>query len=139
MELLVQPRSMKLLNVGLEVLHEQSYEWLNEIDFWKDEISFFYSLMVKKTLRSVPINAKGKIEYIENELISMSSGALKELQLKVEEHEHFLNHLLQSNHEDEATYREKHHLLEQEFIKFKKRFKTLNKDILGLLKQIKKS
>lgn len=139
MELLVQPRSMNLLDVGLEVLHEQSYEWLNEIDFWKDEVSFFYSLLVKKTLRSVPINAKGKIEHIENELISISGGALDELKLKVEEHEKFLNHLLESNNGDERTYRDKHSLLEYEFSKFKKRFKTLNKDVLSLLKQIKKT
>ncbi|MBA3706528.1 MAG: hypothetical protein H0W84_11715 [Bacteroidetes bacterium] len=48
MELLANPKSKYLLDAGLEILHEQSIEWLNDIEFWHDEIAFFYSLVIKK-------------------------------------------------------------------------------------------
>ncbi len=139
MELLAPPKSMQLLDVGLETLHEQSFEWLNEIDFWRDEVAFFYSLLVEKTLKSVPINSRDTIENIENEILSISDGELDELQHAVEEHEKFLSHLLESNYDGEETYREKHRQLDYEFMNFKKRFKSLNKNVLSLLKQIKKT
>ena len=65
MELLTSPKSTYLLEAGLDVLHEQSIEWLNEIAFWRDETAFFYSLVAKKTLEAVPVKAKSYIEKTE--------------------------------------------------------------------------
>jgi len=50
MELIESSKAAYLLDAGLGVLHEQSIEWLSEIDFWRDEAVFFYSLIVKKPL-----------------------------------------------------------------------------------------
>ena len=42
MELLTSPKSMYLLDAGIEVLHEQSNEWLNEIAFGETKLLFLF-------------------------------------------------------------------------------------------------
>lgn len=37
-----------LLGASLEILHEESKEWLDTIEFWKDETKFFEDLLHKK-------------------------------------------------------------------------------------------
>src|ERR1035438_7363 len=82
MELLTKSKSDYLLNGSIEILHRQSMEWLNEIDFWKDEIAFFYALTVKKTLNGFPDNLKSQENKIEKELIRISGGELDNLDRK---------------------------------------------------------
>ncbi len=139
MELLTSPKSQYLLEAGLDVLHAQSNEWLNEIAFWRDEAAFFYTLMVKKTLKYVPVNAKNSIEKIEKELISITGGELDELQKNVEQHEIFLSALLKSKRLNEESYREKHGQLAFEFHEFEKRFKSLKKEVFNLVEQINRN
>lgn len=85
MELLTTPKTAYLLDAGLEVLHAQAIEWLSEIEFWRDESAFFYTLVVNKTLKFVPVNAKNSIEKIEKELVSITGGDLDDLQKEVED------------------------------------------------------
>jgi hypothetical protein len=35
------PKSILLLSAGLDVLHFESKEWLDTLNFWKDEARFF--------------------------------------------------------------------------------------------------
>ncbi|MGZ4034180.1 MAG: hypothetical protein ACXVPU_08330 [Bacteroidia bacterium] len=139
MELLLSPKSAYLLDASLEVLHEQSTDWLNEIAFWRDESAFFYSLIVKKTLKSVPLSAKSQIQKIEKELLAITGGELDKLQHEVEVHEKYLNLLMESEHYDKEIYRTKHHELSLKFSQFEKRFKSLKKDIFSLVELIDKS
>lgn len=136
MELLTSPKSAYLLNAGLETLHEQSEEWLSEIEFWRDEAAFFYTLIVKKTLKSIPMNAKDNIQKIEKELISITGGELDELQRSVEQHEKFLCRILESQKMDEGSYRNKHRELSVKFYQFEKRFKSLKKEVFNLIELI---
>lgn len=137
MKLLTSPKKEYLLEAGIEVLHEQSNEWMQEIAFWYDELSFLYSLVLKKTLKSVPVNAKDRIQLIENELIKLTGGELDRLKLTVELHEKFLSNLLEGNSNvSEKFYREKHHHLSMEFEQFEKRFKSLKKEVFSLVELI---
>lgn len=136
MNLLTPSKSMLLLNAGLEVLHEQSREWLSEIAFWRDEAAFFYSLMVKKTLDFVPANAEQNISHIEKELISITSEDLNELQKSVERHESFLNDLLEHVNKDPKNYREEHSKLTAMFAAFEQRFKKLKKEVFAFVENI---
>ncbi len=139
MELLATPKTMYLLEAGLDVLHAQSIEWLNEIAFWKDESAFFYTLVVTKTLNYIPINAKNSIEKIENELISITGGDLDDLQKEVEHHEIFLNNLLKKKYLSEESFREIHEQLTFKFYQFERRLKDLKNEIFKLVKQINKN
>ena len=135
MKLITSPKSVYLLNAGIEVLHSQSNEWLSEIAFWRDETAFFYALVVNKTLTSVPIAAKEILQDIEKELVSINSGELVDLQKEVMKHEMNLSHLLKhQNEEEEEDYRREHRLMEIKFYEMERRFKTLKKVIFGLVK-----
>lgn len=138
MELLKSSKHLHLLDARLEVLHEQSNDWLNEIAFWRDELTFFNSLFVKKTFNVVPINAKNNIIRIENEIKKISTGELDELELLVKEHEHFLGNLLESKQDNEQSYREKHRQLTHKFYFFENRLKSLKAEVFDLSKQINK-
>lgn len=140
MKLLTSPKTTYLLDADIEILHEQSNEWLNEIAFWYDELSFLHSLVIKKTLKLVPVNAKNSIEKIENELIRLTGGELDRLKLTVETHEKLLGDILEKKGStNEDTYREKHHQLINEFREFNDRLKLLKKDVFNLVKLIIKS
>lgn len=136
MKLLTPPKPIYLLDVDIEMLHEQSTEWLSEIAFWRDEAAFFSSLIIKKTLKSVPVSAKNRIKNIEKELISITIDDLDKLQKSVEQHEKFLSNLLRTESHEEETYRKKHHELAQTFVQFEKRFKALKKEVFSIVEMI---
>jgi hypothetical protein len=128
-----------LLDLGLESLHEQSMEWISDIAFWRDEVSFLYALEVEKTLKEVPVSAKRKIGLVEEELVKMAGDDLDDLYTQVTTHERFLNHLLGSSKEDEETYREKHLLLAEKIDTFNVRLRLLKKEIFEIVKQNKQA
>jgi hypothetical protein len=138
-KLLTTPKATYLLEAGLEVLHSQSNEWLNEIAFWRDESAFFYTLVVNKTLKFVPVNAQSSIKRIEEELIDITGGDLDKLQKEVEQHEVFLCDLLESTYLKEENYRKRHEELTLKFYQFEKRFKDLKNEIFKLVGQIDKT
>lgn len=137
METLPTATTAYLLDSGIETLHSQSMEWLEDIAFWRDEAAFLYALEVSKTGKAVPVKAKGKLEKIDNTLLKMSAGELDSLYDKVEAHEKFLDRLISSKREDEESYREKHKQIGEEIIKFGQRFRALKRDIFELVKLLK--
>jgi hypothetical protein len=48
MKLLSNPKTEYLLDASFEYLHNESLEWLNEMDFWRDEMAFFQKLLHKE-------------------------------------------------------------------------------------------
>jgi hypothetical protein len=139
MDLLISPKSNYLLEGGLDVLHEQSNEWLEEINFWRDESAFYYAFMLTETNNWVPITSKNELKSIEGELISLTGGELDDLQKVVEEHERFLSDLMDKHPENESNYRNKHRQLAIRFVQFEKRFKYLKHDVFKLFKAVNES
>lgn len=139
MNALTSPKSTYLLEAGIEILHEQSYEWLNEIEFWKDEAAFFKRLINNKTLISVPLNAKNNIQKIEQELFRLTENELGNLQNEVTQHEKKLNALFETGQEDKKTYRDGHKQLTQKIHEFEDRYKNLKKEVFALAESIDKN
>lgn len=123
-----------LLDKGIETLHAQSMEWLEDIAFWRDETAFLYALEMKKTLKSIPVDAKEKLQKIDDELIKISGGDLDALYDEVQKHEHYLDKMLEVAHNHEEEYREKHKQIEAKVEKFDKRLRTLKKKIFDFVK-----
>ena len=137
MKTLERANTAHLLETGIEALHSQSMEWLEDIAFWRDEAAFLYALEMRKTLVSVPVNAKNKIQKIEDELVKISGGDLDSLYNEVEKHESYLDEMLESKREDEEEYREKHKQIGDKVSRFEKRFRNLKKEIFDLVKEHK--
>ena len=63
MTVLSPSKSSYMLDIaGLDLLHEQSRDWVSEIAFWRIEANFFYSLIIKKTIKPVPLKAKSLLK-----------------------------------------------------------------------------
>lgn len=139
MELATSSKTTYLLEAGIEILHEQSNEWLNEIAFWREEIAFFYAIIIKKTHISVPIDSKDALNQIEKELDLLSGGQLDKLQKEVVEHEKSLYVFLKDKVGTEREYRETHKKLVHEFEDFEKKFRQIKRDIFSLMKLISKN
>lgn len=138
MELLTSPKKIYLLEAGLEILHEQSIDWMNEIAFWRDETAFLYSLLVTKTLKSDPADTNDQLKKTENQLIDITGDELNELEKKVKEHEKILSYLVQCQDNEQGNYRETHQNLMQLMDSFHARIKELKKDIFKIVENLKK-
>lgn len=109
MELLTYPKADYLLSASLESLHAESNAWLKEVDFWKDEMAFFYKLLTKKKLSAhLPGD---KLAAMEKELTRISNEELEKLRIEVRDHEAVLAALFKANTLKEEGYREVHRKL----------------------------
>ena len=60
----LNPKKELLLGAGLDVLHQESHEWLDTIDFWKDETRFFANLLQKRLQKTAQCQTMGKCSTI---------------------------------------------------------------------------
>ena len=125
-----------LLEAPIEILHEESLEWLEEIEFWKDEITFFFRLMLTKNTQK----PKTKMALdIESQLIYLSSEKLDDLKLSVQSHERFLSEMIKTvKWLDESVYRSKHRNLSKKFQLFEIEMKKLKTKIFQLVENSSK-
>lgn len=131
MKLLETPKGNFYLAAPIEILHRESAEWLKEIEFWKDEAAFFYTLLLKKGDKKPKTKA---ILNIENHLIYISSEKLDDLKLEIQTHERFLAGILESVRPDNEKYRTKHLSLSKKMYDFENEFKALKRQIFSFVK-----
>lgn len=127
MALLTYPRSEYLLSSSLESLHAQSIEWLASIQFWKDEMTFFYKLLhLNKSEKIFPTS---ELAESEKALVTLNAN-LDTLSGKIEAHERFLSGLLKTTVlQEEESYRQAHKLLFQEVYQLELDFKKFKKQL----------
>lgn len=130
MELLTFPKNEYLLDASLEDLHAQSQEWIKEIDFWNDEISFFYKLLHKKETKNV-FPARELAE-IEKTLIRINSEDMLRLRDEVLNHERLLSILIRSTSlSEEQVYREAHRRLYRDMYKLNDLIRAFKKSVFS--------
>lgn len=115
-----------LLDSSLESLHTESREWLTEIDFWNDEMSFFYKLIhLREPHLSFP---SADLAALEKELIHVTTQSLGKVKREVENQERALRAVVNNTSlVKERAYRGRHrslvieiHNTQDLIIKFKK-------------------
>jgi hypothetical protein len=136
MELLTSAKTTYLLEAGLDILHEQSNDWLNEIAFYREEIAFYYTIIIKKTHASVPVHSEDVLNMIEKQLDTLSGGTLDKLEGEVQMHERALYMFLQNKVGTEREYRDAHKKLAHDFDGFENNIKGVKRDIFSLIKLI---
>jgi hypothetical protein len=130
----LNPKAKLLLGAGLDVLHFESREWMETIDFWKDEIKFFDHLLKKKISPD-----KNKQEYrkmLEN-LDKIHKDLFENLEDSIIEHEKILSRI--ENGEkglSDGAYRDQHHRLQTKLQTFTNDFKTFKKIVFEYAKNI---
>ncbi|MDX1328423.1 MAG: hypothetical protein R3299_12025 [Arenibacter sp.] len=107
---------------GLDILHQESKEWLNIIDFWNDESRFFSDLLDKKE----PMHPEKKemLKYLDKVHLSL----FQYLKEDIIAHEKHLSNLLKGEKgittgeyvEKHMDLREQLHLFTMDFKEFKK-------------------
>ena len=128
---LPNPKSTFLLGAGLDVLHQESQEWLATIEFWKYELRFFAEILYWKE----PIT-----EYqvaFQNLLVQfdlLQSRIDSELEAMVMDHEKYLADLLRNEKGSNWEYRNKHKEIAEAIHDTTKRYKSFKKDVFEYVK-----
>ncbi len=130
----LNPKTELLLGAGLDVLHVESHEWLENIAFWKDEAQFFENLLIKK-------KAKGEIqkEYSKmlTELDKVHKDLFSDLQETIMKHERLLSKI--ENGEkglSEENFREEHLKIKHRMTTFTNDFRSFKKIVFDYAKQL---
>lgn len=123
-----------LLGAGLNVLHFESQEWLDTIDFWKDEIRFFENL-----LKKIEFTEDNKQDF-SNMLKSLDKihvDLFEDIEDDILEHEHLLSRLVKGEKGlADADYRIKHRSLTERMDTFTSDFKTFKKIVFDFVKDL---
>ena len=138
MKLLTLPVSEHLLDIGVEELHKQSVDWLSKINFWLDEMDFFYRLIADKKKNIVPIVVQNTIWHVEKKLMKLSGTEILEIQNTVTKHEQELNLIMMNKMNEEEIFREFHFELNLKIKTFEKQYIHLKKEVFELIEQISK-
>ncbi|MBE0391902.1 MULTISPECIES: hypothetical protein [unclassified Flavobacterium] len=122
---ILNPKAQFLLGAGLDVLHFESKEWLDHINLWKDEITFFNVVLKKK---STAEKSNSNYQKILNNIDTIYNDLFQDLEQSIIEHEKLLSKIEKGDKGlSDNDYREKHQQIllrmntfTKDFVKFKK-------------------
>ena len=128
MELLTPSGTGYLLDATLEALHAESVAWRKDLDFWSDEIAFFYTLVHHdKLTHSFPSH---EVADVDSALVTLNAEKLDSMKNAVTSHERRLATLLRApSPGDEKVYRDTHRQL-------RARIYSLNEDIRAFKRKV---
>jgi hypothetical protein len=129
MKNLTSPKSTFLLEAPLEVLHSESLEWLEEVEFWKDEAAFFYALIIEKTKQNPSAFNSKESKEVEKHLIYVSAEKIDDLKMEVQAHERFLARLMDNPKLDEQLYRSRHKAIIEKIHAFENEFNEMKRKV----------
>lgn len=130
MELLTYPKNEYLLGASLDTLHVESQDWLKELEFWSDEMAFFYKLLHKK--ESSDAFPPRDLAAIEKALIRIDSEELRRVREGVLSHERLLSSVVKSTSmAEEQVYRETHRNLYSEMFNLNQLIRAFKKDVFS--------
>jgi uncharacterized protein YfkK (UPF0435 family) len=134
MELLTSQKMEYLLEASLQTLHTESLEWIQAIDFWREEMIFFYKLIHKKeSMKGFPTK---ELAAIEKELIRISSDELEKIKTSVQRHERSLAAVLKTTSlRDEEGYREEHRKLLKDIYGIQALIRAFKKNVFSAFKK----
>jgi len=132
--LISNPKTQFLLGAGLDVLHHESTEWLENIAFWKDEAKFFDKLLNQKypteENKYVYLNMLEMLRKIHGDFIN-------QLEKDVRDHEGMLAKLVQNKSgQSDWDYREKHRHISSQIKTMKNEFRAFKRIIFEYVKNL---
>ena len=132
MKNLTSPKRIFLLEAPLEILHAESLEWLEEVEFWKDEAAFFYALIMEKTKQNPSAFKAKESKDVEKHLVYVSAEKIDDLKMEVQAHERFLARLMDNPKLDEQLYRSRHQTIAEKIKRFEFEFKQMKQKVFAV-------
>jgi hypothetical protein len=134
MDLLINPQTSYLLQADLASLHKESQSWLSEIEFWEDELAFFYTLLHGKVSRhAFPTE---EIASLDKRLVSINSDMLGTIKEQALNHERFLALVMQTTSmQEESNYRDVHQQLRVKMIDVHAAIKNFKKEVYASIRK----
>lgn len=124
--------SGSLIGIGLDQLHRESKEWINSVEFWKDELHFLDSILRKK------IN-DNRDQMFMDLLVNMGKvhdHLFTYLIKDIYDHEKLLSRLIKGEKgQADVDYRNGHKELKGKIDLFAKDFKEFKKMVFGYAKK----
>ena len=130
----MNPKSRLLLGAGLDILHFESREWIDTLEFWQDEVKFFNSLLNRQD----PLD-KEKRTYGEmlKKLDEIHKDLFEDIKEDVYEHEKYLAKLEDGKKGvSDSQYREKHGQLKDRLETFSTDFKAFKQIVFEHIKSL---
>lgn len=123
-----------LLEGSLEWLHRQTMEWLSDVEFWREELVFFYHLLRKQELQLYfPMQ---QVAVLEKELVKISSEEIKELEATLRKHEEKLRAILEAaSKSNELDYRHDHKTILFAMKNFEETMRSFKKSVFALVRK----
>ena len=133
--LIANPKAQYLLGAGLDVLHFESREWLDTLDFYTDEVRFFENLLNKKEASK---NNNPEYEKMLKDLDKIHKDLFDDLKESIIKHEQLLSRIeLSEKGLSDNDYREKHQHIYNKMNTFSNDFKTFKKIVFDYSKRLK--
>jgi hypothetical protein len=128
------PKIEFLLGAGLDVLHQESQEWLDTIAFWKDETRFFATLLQKSETKGEKNSELGKML---NNLEKIHADLFDYLADDIMRHERLLARLQQAEKGlADIDYRNQHRKLQNKMVFFESDFRDFKNLVFGTTKNL---
>ena len=125
------PKIELLLGAGLNVLHQESREWLSTVAFWKDETRFFTDLLNKreineteygKMLKNLDTVHENLFDYLSDDIV-----AHEKLLARLEKGEKGIS---------DGNYRDQHRKINKRMEVFFEEFKDFKKMVFGYVRKL---
>jgi hypothetical protein len=128
---IINPKTKFLLGAGLNVLHQESREWKDILEFWKSETQFFANLLAKKEATD---SVYGNIL---NDLDKIHENLFEYLYQDIISHEKLLSKLVKGEKGlSDGNYREAHGKLGERMKLLTNDFKNFKQMVFGYVKKL---
>ena len=130
----VNPKNVLLLGAGLDILHFESQEWLEEIAFWKDEARFFENLLIKRKAKNEEQKEYSKML---TALDKIHKDLFEDLQETIMKHERVLSKIEEGKKGlSDGIFREDHRKIKDRMTTFTNDFRSFKKIVFDYAKHL---
>lgn len=128
----LNPKVKLLLGAGLDVLHFESQEWLENIAFWKDELRFFGDVLKQKKAKDEKEKEYGKLL---KELDKIHADLFSDMEDSIMKHERLLSRIERGEKGlSDNNYRQEHRSLKNRMDTFTRDFRSFKKIVFDFVK-----
>jgi len=124
------------LQPGIRELHKESQEGLSELAFARDELNFFQNLLEKNVLNVEDDDKMKQVEHLQNRLIYYRDELVDQYIHEAKESLKYLAGVLQSEKEDEQSYRKTHRELGDMIMGFTEQLRDLKHEHFNFVERV---